>query len=95
MKIVMRGVWGLLAVFLLFASPVLAQQNVSDDQVNEVAGGLYCPVCESTPLDVCPTQACADWRDPAFLHRCSEERRTAATIPLNRTAWPDSDSKLG
>lgn len=36
---------------------------VTDDEVNEIAGELYCPVCESTPLDVCPTQACADWRE--------------------------------
>jgi cytochrome c-type biogenesis protein CcmH len=36
---------------------------VSDDEVNEVAKDLFCPVCESTPLDVCPTQACADWRE--------------------------------
>ncbi len=35
----------------------------SDDQVNAVARGLYCPVCENIPLDVCPTQACAQWRD--------------------------------
>jgi cytochrome c-type biogenesis protein CcmH len=24
---------------------------------------LYCPVCENTPLDVCPTEACRQWRD--------------------------------
>ena len=37
--------------------------NPSDDDVNEVAGQLYCPVCENIPLDVCPTQACGQWRD--------------------------------
>ncbi len=36
---------------------------VTDDEVNDVAKDLFCPVCESTPLDVCPTQACADWRE--------------------------------
>ena len=36
---------------------------VSDDQVNAIAKQLYCPVCENTPLDVCPTQACAQWRE--------------------------------
>jgi cytochrome c-type biogenesis protein CcmH len=36
---------------------------VTDDEVNEVARELFCPVCESTPLDVCATQACADWRE--------------------------------
>ncbi len=35
----------------------------NDDQVNAVAKQLYCPVCENIPLDVCPTQACAEWRD--------------------------------
>jgi cytochrome c-type biogenesis protein CcmH len=24
---------------------------------------MYCPVCENIPLDVCPTQACHDWRE--------------------------------
>ena len=38
-------------------------REVSDDEVNEVAKDLFCPVCESTPLDVCPTAACADWRE--------------------------------
>jgi cytochrome c-type biogenesis protein CcmH len=37
--------------------------EISDDAVNDVAKDLFCPVCESTPLDVCPTQACADWRE--------------------------------
>ncbi len=36
---------------------------VTDDEVNAVAKQLYCPVCENTPLDVCPTQACKDWRE--------------------------------
>ena len=35
----------------------------TDDEVNAVASKLYCPVCESTPLDVCPTEACKDWRE--------------------------------
>jgi cytochrome c-type biogenesis protein CcmH len=34
----------------------------SDDEVNLIARQLYCPVCENVPLDVCPTQACAQWR---------------------------------
>ncbi len=35
----------------------------SDDEVNHVAHQLYCPVCEDTPLDVCPTEACRQWRN--------------------------------
>jgi len=44
---------------------VFAQDTVpvTEDEVNEVARGLYCPVCENIPLDVCPTQACSQWRD--------------------------------
>ena len=34
----------------------------TDDDVNRVAKKLYCPVCPNTPLDVCETQACNDWR---------------------------------
>jgi cytochrome c-type biogenesis protein CcmH len=35
----------------------------TDDEVNAIAKQLYCPVCENVPLDVCGTQACAQWRD--------------------------------
>jgi cytochrome c-type biogenesis protein CcmH len=42
----------------------LAQEpEPSDDEVNAIAKQLYCPVCENIPLDVCPTQACAQWRE--------------------------------
>lgn len=58
----------LFMVFLLLAVNAavgLAQTKPqpSDDEVNAVAKELYCPVCENIPLDVCPTQACAQWRD--------------------------------
>ncbi|HEY9087193.1 MAG TPA: cytochrome c-type biogenesis protein CcmH [Anaerolineaceae bacterium] len=55
-----------LAAALALAAGVSAQTPpppVTDDDVNRVAHELYCPVCENTPLDVCPTQACAQWRD--------------------------------
>ena len=53
-----------LSVLVVFAAPVLAQQPTpSDNEVNRVAKQLFCPVCENTPLDVCPTQACAEWRE--------------------------------
>ena len=35
----------------------------TDDEVNRIAKQLYCPVCENTPLDVCPTEACRQWRE--------------------------------
>jgi cytochrome c-type biogenesis protein CcmH len=47
----------------LLPAAVYGQEEITDDEVNEVAKDVYCPVCESTPLDVCPTQACADWRE--------------------------------
>lgn len=50
---------------LSFTSVVYAQEpveEVTDDDVNRVARELYCPICENTPLDVCETQACEDWR---------------------------------
>ena len=55
--------WLILALLLLLPAAVYGQDDISDDEVNQVAKDLYCPVCESTPLDVCPTQACADWRE--------------------------------
>lgn len=54
-----------IASSLLTAVAVTAQEEpptVTDDEVNAVAKKLYCPVCPNTPLDVCETQACADWR---------------------------------
>jgi cytochrome c-type biogenesis protein CcmH len=55
-------------LFLILAGlltvPVSAQgQPPTDDEVNAIAKQLYCPVCENVPLDVCATQACAQWRD--------------------------------
>jgi cytochrome c-type biogenesis protein CcmH len=58
-----------LIIMALVAAPVASAQDggptpipVSDDAVNKVAKQLYCPVCPNTPLDVCETQACQDWR---------------------------------
>jgi cytochrome c-type biogenesis protein CcmH len=57
---------GTLVMALMITQSVVAQEanpgTVTDDQVNAVAKQLYCPVCENVPLDVCPTQACAQWR---------------------------------
>lgn len=47
----------------LAAMPARAQGPNIDDEVNRIAKGLYCPVCPNTPLDVCQTQACVDWRN--------------------------------
>jgi cytochrome c-type biogenesis protein CcmH len=64
-----RRTWLILLLLLLglTTSIVRAQTPqplpVTDDQVNAVAKQLYCPVCENIPLDVCPTQACVEWRE--------------------------------
>lgn len=48
---------------ILTTLPLHAQSPTLDDQVNRIAKTLYCPVCPNTPLDVCNTQACIDWRN--------------------------------
>ena len=54
----------LVAASLLANLAALAQgPDITDDQVNAIAKQMYCPVCENTPLDVCPTQACIEWRE--------------------------------
>jgi cytochrome c-type biogenesis protein CcmH len=61
-----RTVWIFLIISVLtlgWVYQVSAQAPTpSDDDVNAIARQLFCPVCENTPLDVCPTQACAQWR---------------------------------
>ena len=55
--------WLILICLCLVTGVATAQDATpSPDEVNRVARQLYCPVCENVPLDVCPTQACADWR---------------------------------
>lgn len=52
-----------LAIF--FPTKNLYAQDVtpSDDDVNQIAQQLFCPVCENVPLDECMTEACQQWRD--------------------------------
>jgi cytochrome c-type biogenesis protein CcmH len=52
-----------LALSAVLAGTAAAQDPApTDDEVNAIARELYCPVCENTPLDVCPTLACQQWR---------------------------------
>ncbi|HNB54342.1 MAG TPA: cytochrome c-type biogenesis protein CcmH [Anaerolineales bacterium] len=52
---------------LVLVVPAFAQDAtppaIPDDEVNAIAKQMFCPVCENVPLDVCPTQACAQWRE--------------------------------
>ncbi len=51
-----------LGLLLMASAPAQPPAPPSDDEVNAIAHQLYCPVCENVPLDVCPTEACAQWR---------------------------------
>ncbi|MBI9043101.1 MAG: cytochrome c-type biogenesis protein CcmH [Anaerolineaceae bacterium] len=66
-----KSVWFLFlltAVLLLSGNIQTVQAETtpeppSDDEVNILAGQMYCPVCENIPLDSCGTQACEQWRE--------------------------------
>ena len=50
----------------VFTGVVFAQSlqpTPSDDEVNQVASQLYCPICENVRLDVCNTEVCKVWRE--------------------------------
>ncbi len=74
----------LVLVFVLIVVPatVFAQDTdpnaPTDDEVNAIAKEMYCPVCENVPLDVCGTQACAQWR--ALIREKLSEGWTEAEI---------------
>lgn len=80
-----KNIFLLYFFFLLFSVAfipnfrVFAQQPTpSDDEVNAIARQLYCPVCENTPLDVCPTTACHQWRE--LIRQMLAEGKTPAEI---------------
>jgi len=53
-----------LLILLINAGTTAAQDDgPTDDEVNAIAKQLYWPVCENVPLDVCPTDACENWRE--------------------------------
>ena len=61
-----RSRWWIVAFVLLISlipiSAFAQGSGPTDDDVNEVARELYCPVCENIPLDTCGTTACEQWR---------------------------------
>lgn len=64
-----RRIWAGLALVAGVAFTAGAQEStpsplnsVTDDQVNEVAARMYCPVCEMVPLDTCGEPTCIQWR---------------------------------
>lgn len=66
------GVWALcLLALFAFALPLSAQETtpeaeptrvVTTDEVNVVASGMFCPICENQPLDTCRANTCIIWR---------------------------------
>ena len=54
-------------VLLLLATPTIAQNDpepipITDDEVNDVASQMYCPICEMEPLHTCGASTCVLWR---------------------------------
>jgi cytochrome c-type biogenesis protein CcmH len=62
-KVVWIGALLMAAAAFITTLAAAQQPTPSDDEVNRIAHQLYCPVCQNTPLDVCPTDACRQWRD--------------------------------
>jgi len=60
---VLLGAITTLALALVSSAALAQGPTPTDNEVNRIAKQLYCPVCESTPLDACPTEACRQWRD--------------------------------
>lgn len=62
----LRLLLGIILASFIAVSVVYAQDGQpgypTDNDVLRVAKRLYCPVCPNTPLDVCETKACQDWR---------------------------------
>jgi len=61
LKLILFGIVVLASMAIV--SVAFAQNKApTDNDVLRVAKQLYCPVCPNTPLDVCETKACEDWR---------------------------------
>lgn len=78
-----RVIYAVLILLLAAAGPWIGSAAAqdptpTDDEVNRIAQYLYCPVCESTPLDVCPTEACRQWRE--LIRSMLAEGRSEAEI---------------
>lgn len=52
----------ILVIMLISAMGVYAQSSVTQDEVDEIASRMFCPVCENEPLDVCYNPTCIQWK---------------------------------
>lgn len=65
-----RILLGMLVLFGFLTAGVSIQEPEpppSADEINAIAKNMYCPVCQSTPLDVCGTLVCQQWREEIGL----------------------------
>jgi cytochrome c-type biogenesis protein CcmH len=62
-QLLLAALFALSVVFITSLTVHAQGPTPTDDEVNRIAKKLYCPVCENTPLDVCPTEACRQWRE--------------------------------
>ncbi|KAF0107742.1 MAG: cytochrome c-type bioproteinis protein CcmH [Anaerolineaceae bacterium] len=68
----------LLAALQTSAARAQTPTPPSDDAVNAIARELFCPICQNTPLDVCPTEACRQWRE--LIRQMLAEGKSEAEI---------------
>mgnify|MGYP000574943102 CR=1 FL=1 len=52
----------LFVILLISAMGVYAQSDITQDDVDEIASRMFCPVCENEPLDVCYNPTCIQWK---------------------------------
>lgn len=77
------------SIWVVFSPAVFAQENPTQDDVNVIAKKLFCPVCENTPLDVCPTEACQQWRD-VIRTKIAKGQTEAQILDYFATMYGDS-----
>lgn len=83
-------VLGMMILLALGGVPLAAADDgITQDEVNAVARRLFCPVCENTPLDVCPTEACQQWRE-VIRSKLSEGQPEDAILAYFAEMYGDS-----
>ena len=68
----------ILLILFFVGIGVYAQNSVTQDDVDEVASRMFCPVCENEPLDACYNTTCLQWK--AEIRRQLEAGRTPDEI---------------
>lgn len=76
----------MLCIFVVGLIPAAAQTPAicpaTQDDVNRVAGSMYCPVCENIPLDACGTTTCVQWQNEirVMLEQCMTEAQIVSNF---------------